>query len=94
MRSVLLVLLTTLLLLGLVAGSCGGGISGRYVNEDEPTVSVLIMEDGTYELREEGRETTKGVWEVEGDTLILDKIFEFQIWENKLVLMGQFWVKE
>ena len=99
MRRLAVVALTTLILLSLVAATCDGGVSGKYVNENEPTVSLLLLGDGTYELREEGEDTWKGVWEVKDDTLVLEyggvTLFEFDIRGNKLIgRLGDFWVKE
>ncbi|MBA7714162.1 hypothetical protein ES703_123179 [subsurface metagenome] len=51
--------------------SCGtGGISGTYVNEDNPSEYLELNEDGTFYLKEMGL-GLDGEWEAEGNELRL-----------------------
>lgn len=98
-RKCLLIGLAVMLLVTLGGAiSCGTiGVSGTYVNEDNPDEYLELNEDGTFYLKEYGISVT-GEWEVKGDELRLSWmgfVVTGQIKGNKIYDQdGKVWVKE
>jgi len=86
-----------LVTLGIMIGCGTGGISGTYVNEDNPEEYLKLNEDSTFYLEEYGISVT-GEWEVKGGELklsLMGIVVTAEIKGNKIIdEEGKVWVKK
>lgn len=67
---VLVAVLCIAILIGIVMLYEGGGVSGTYVNKDNPSEYLELKREGTFYLKEMGIGVT-GKYEVKGDEITL-----------------------